>query len=317
MGKPHPIELRERVVAHVDEGHSHRGAARHFRVSPKFVNDMINLRRETVGLEPKRQGSPGHGKLRDLGGWVQARLSEKGELTLAELRDEIKAAHDLKVHRSAVGKWLHRLGLSHKKTLQAGEQERPDVAHKRRVWTVFRRPAMRNALERLVFIDETSLKTNLVKTTGWAPRGQRLVDHAPFGHWNTQTFIAGLRVDRLTAPWVIPGAMNRIAFDTYIATQLAPTLNRGDIVIADNLSAHKSDTAARHLRELGCHLIFLPPYSPDMNPIEMAFAKIKTLVRKAAARTFDDLWKAVGQVCDLFPEQQCSNFFKAAGYETN
>lgn len=191
------------------------------------------------------------------------------------------------------------------------------MAHKRRVWTVFRQPVLCNSLERLVFIDETSLKTNLVKTTGWAPRGHRLIDHAPFGHWNTQTFIAGLRVDRLSAPWILDGPMNRAAFDIYITTQLAPTLNRGDIVIADNLSAHKSETAANCLAEKGCHLIFLPPYSPDWNPIEMAFAKIKALLRKAAARTFQSLWQAVGQVCDLFPEQQCRNFFKAAGYEAN
>ena len=117
MGRPHPIELRERVVAFVDEGHGHREAARHFRVSPRFVNDMINLRRETGGLAPKRQGNPGRGKLSDVTDWVRARIEEKGDLTLDALVIELQEAHGLTVHRSAVSRLLHRLGLSHKKRL--------------------------------------------------------------------------------------------------------------------------------------------------------------------------------------------------------
>ena len=140
---------------------------------------------------------------------------------------------------------------------------------------------MANHLERLAFIDETSAKTNMAKTTGWAPRGQRLVDHAPFGHWRTQTFIGALRHDRLDAPWVIDGAMNGEMFDRYVETQLAPTLRAGDVVILDNLSSHKNPSAARTLREIGTWFLFLPPYSPDLNPIEMAFSKLKALIRKA------------------------------------
>ena len=115
MGKPHPIELRARVVAFVDEGHGHRAAARHFRVSPRFVNDMIKLRRETGSLEPKHQGNPGRGKLNDVADWVRARVTEKGDLTLDALVIELHAVHGLSAHRSAVGRLLHRLGLSHKK----------------------------------------------------------------------------------------------------------------------------------------------------------------------------------------------------------
>lgn len=176
---------------------------------------------------------------------------------------------------------------------------------------------MGRALERLVFIDETSLNTKMVKTTGWAPVGERLVDHAPFGHWHTQTFIAGLRHDRLTAPWVIKGAINRTIFETYVETQLVPTLKPGDVVILDNLSSHKSVHAAELLRAVGAWFLFLPPYSPDLNPIEMAFAKLKALIRKAAARSYDQLWKAAGTACDLFSDDECLNYFKAAGYETN
>jgi transposase len=173
---------------------------------------------------------------------------------------------------------------------------------------------MANMLERLVFIDETSLKTNLVKTTGWAPVGKRLIDHAPFGHWHTQTFIAGLAENGLIAPWVLDGAMNRDSFDTYVSRVLAPALRPGQIVIADNLSSHKSARAIALLRAKGCDLIFLPPYSPDLNPIEMAFSKLKTLIRKAAARTYQALWRQVGAVCDLFQPQECRNYFNAAGY---
>ena len=203
-----------------------------------------------------------------------------------------------------------------KKTLPASEQLRPDVAARRRDWVEFRQPDMANMLEMLVFIDETSLKTNLVKTTGWAPVGARLVDHTPFGHWHTQTFIAGLSSDGLVAPWVLDGAMNRISFEAYVEHELAPALKPGQIVIADNLSSHKSARVQEILKAQGNALIFLPPTSPDLNPIEMAFSKLKTLIRKGAARTYQALWNLVGTVCDLFPQHECQNYFHAAGYET-
>jgi transposase len=201
--------------------------------------------------------------------------------------------------------------------LRAVEQKRPDVALARQVCIGYRQSFMRNMLTRIGFIDETPLKTNMAKTTGWVPCGERLVDHAPFGHWQTQTFIAALRHDRLDAPWVIGGPINREFFDLYVETQLAPTLQKGDVVILDNLATHRSPKAAAILKDIGAWFLFLPPYSPDLNPIEMAFAKLKALIRKAAARTYDQLWKAVGHVCDLFKEEECYNFFKAAGYETD
>lgn len=120
-----------------------------------------------------------------------------------------------------------------------------------------------------------------------------------------------------TPPWVIDGAMNAEMFALYIETQLAPTLRPGDVVILDNLSSHKNPGAAAALRSVGAWFLFLPPYSPDLNPIEMAFSKLKSLIRKAAARTYDQLWAVVGQVCDLFDPDECRNYFKAAGYETN
>jgi len=238
-------------------------------------------------------------------------------LTLDEIRDELATDPGIKVHRASVGTWLHRLGLSHKKTLLAGEIRRPEVAKARHIWRAHRQPFMRNMLEWLAFIDMTSLKTNLIKTTGRAPVGERLIRHAPFGHCNTQTFIAALRHGRLDAPCVIDGPINRELFDLSVQTRLIPTLRRGDVVILDNLSNHKSLKAAALLQDIGAWFLCLPPCCPDVNPIEMAFAKLKTLIRKAAARTCDTLWQTVGHVCDLFTEQECNNYFEAAEYETN
>ncbi len=151
---------------------------------------------------------------------------------------------------------------------------------------------------------------------GRSLRGERLAADAPFGKWNSQTFIAGLRCNEMVAPWVIKGAMNGETFDTYVRTQLAPTLKPGDVVVWDNLNVHKSPRAAQAIKERGAWILFLPRYSPDLNPIEMAFSKLKSLLRKAKARTYEDLWKALGQVCDLFTPQECWNYFKATGCVT-
>lgn len=173
---------------------------------------------------------------------------------------------------------------------------------------------MRAEPARLIFVDETSVKTNMCRLRGRAPRGERLKGQAPFGKWETQTFIAGLRCDRLIAPFLVEGAIDGEAFDVYIETQLAPLVNKGDVVILDNLNVHKSPRAAAALAAKGAWFLFLPKYSPDLNPIEMAFAKLKAHLRKAAARSIDALWRAVGDICSLFTSQECWNFFKAHGY---
>ena len=157
----------------------------------------------------------------------------------------------------------------------------------------------------------------MTRLRGRSRRGERLRAAAPFGRWGTQTFIAGLRCDGLTAPWVVDGAMDRTAFNAYVETQLAPTLQRGDVVIADNLSIHKSACAAKALKARGAWFLFLPQYSPDLNPIENAFAKLKAHLRGAATRTFEALWAALGDICALFSPDECWNFFKAAGYASN
>lgn len=173
---------------------------------------------------------------------------------------------------------------------------------------------MREQAYRLVFIDETATTTKMTRLRGRALHGQRLRARAPFGHWKTQTFIAGLRNDGLIAPWIIDRPMTREIFEIYVETQLAPTLAPGDVVILDNLSSHKSDKAAALLKARGAWCLFLPPYSPDLNPIEMAFSKLKAHLRRIGARTIDELWRAVGSICDLYDPQECRNYFIAAGY---
>ena len=173
---------------------------------------------------------------------------------------------------------------------------------------------MRDQPHRLVFLDETSTTTKMTRLRGRAPCGERLLADAPFGHWGSQTFVAGLRCDELIAPWVIDGAINRAIFETYIETQLAPCLTPGDVVILDNLSAHKSPASQALLKAQGNWLLFLPPYSPDLNPIEMAFSKLKAHLRRLKARTLKELWRAVGDICGLFDPTECWNYFKAAGY---
>ena len=199
-----------------------------------------------------------------------------------------------------------------KKTLLASEKERADVKAERDEWHKHHLPTIRAQPTRLVFIDETSVKTNMTPLRGRSIKGKRLLADAPFGKWHTQTFIAGLRCHELVAPWVIEGAIDGEAFDTYVTTQLAPQLKPGDVVVWDNLNVHKSPRAREAIRARGAWVVFLPRYSPDLNPIEKAFSKLKTLLRKRKARTYDDLWKAVGHICDLFTPQECWNYFKAA-----
>lgn len=149
---------------------------------------------------------------------------------------------------------------------------------------------------------------------GWGKKGERLKAKAPYGHWNTMTFLAALRYDRIDAPWLIDGPINGERFRLYVEAVLVPTLQPGDIVILDNLSSHKSKAVRSAIRKAGAHLIFLPKYSPDLNPIEQVFAKLKHLLRKAAARTIETVCAAIGELLGTFTKDECTNYFKNAGY---
>ena len=166
----------------------------------------------------------------------------------------------------------------------------------------------------LVFIDETWATTNMARRYGRAPRGQRLVASVPHGHWHTTTFLAALRQGAITAPCVIDGAINGASFLAYVEQFLAPTLAPGDVVVMDNLGSHKVAGVHEAIEARGAFLLYLPPYSPDLNPIEQAFAKLKAILRAAAARTVDALWAAIGTALAAFSSAQCANFFANAGY---
>ena len=195
--------------------------------------------------------------------------------------------------------------------MRASEQERLDVAAARAQW---RQDQPTLDPRRLVFIDETWAKTNMARTGGRCRRGQRLVGKVPHGHWKTTTFLAGLRFDGVTAPFVIEGAIDGASFSAYVTECLAPTLSPGDIVIMDNLGSHKSPRIRTAIEARGASLRYLPAYSPDLNPIELMFAKLKALLRKAAERTVGALWDRIGAVLDAFTAEECANYFKALGY---
>jgi len=193
----------------------------------------------------------------------------------------------------------------------ASERDRPDVARRRAQWA--ERQDQIDP-ERLVFIDESWIKTNMEPLRGWAPRGERLIAKVPHGHWKTSTFIAALRCDRIEAPWILDGPIDAETFKTYVEKVLTPTLKPGDLVIMDNLSSHKGKAVRRAIRAVGAKLLFLPKYSPDLNPIEQVFAKLKHLLRKVAARTVETVCAAIGELLGTFTQQECANYFKNSGY---
>jgi putative transposase len=196
--------------------------------------------------------------------------------------------------------------------VHASEQDRPDVARRRAQWT-----ARQGWIEpaRLVFIDETWTKTNMAPIRGWGPRGMRLRAKVPHGRWKTMTFLAALRHDRIDAPWLLDGPINGEKFRLYVDKLLVPTLQPGDIVVMDNLGSHKGWAVRRAIRAAGAKLFFLPKYSPDLNPIEQVFAKLKHLLRKAQARSFDAVTDAIGRLLDSFTPQECANYFANSGYQ--
>lgn len=208
------------------------------------------------------------------------------------------------------GFWTTKASAS-KKSLHASEQDRPDVARRRERW---RRHQGKLNPSRLVFLDETWAKTNMTRTHGRCARGKRLVAKVPHGHWRTLTFLAALRCDRIEAPCVIDGPINGRSFLAYVEQFLIPTLMPGDIVVMDNLGSHKGEAVRKAIRSAGAKLFFLPPYSPDLNPIEQVFAKLKALLRKADERTVEATWRRIGRLLSQFSPTECANYLINAGY---
>jgi transposase len=200
---------------------------------------------------------------------------------------------------------------SKKKTLIAAEQERDDVARKRLEW---KRDQSQIDPDRVVFIDETWAKTNMTRTYGRSQRGTRLTERVPAGRWETTTFVGALRADGFVAPLTVDGPINGPLFRAWVEQHLAPTLSIGDVVIMDNLSSHKVAGVREAIEASGAELRYLPPYSPDLNPIELAFSKLKKLLRDGAERTVDKLWDLCGRVLDQFSAEECRNYFRHCGY---
>ena len=221
---------------------------------------------------------PGHGKLAAHQAFLEEVVAQDGDITLPELSGALKTAPGGVAHAASIHCPADCFAIACRAT------------------------------------DETSVKTNMTRLRGRSSRGQRLEMNAPFGAWGTQTFIAGLTHDSLISPWVIKGAMDGEAFAAYIREVLAPNLQPGTVVICDNLATHRNKDAAQALKDIGCWFLYLPPYSPDLNPIEMAFSKLKAHLRRIGARTFDKMFDALAEVCDLFTPQECWNYFCEARY---
>jgi transposase len=243
--------------------------------------------------------------------WLLARIAEKPDLTLCGRWWPSWPSAARQRATGRCGAFSSTRGSRLKKTLYASEQDRADIARRRIRWK-----AHQGRLDprRLVFIDETWAKTNMTRRHGHCSRGTRLVAKVPQARWRTLTFLAALRHDRITAPWVIDGPINGASFRAYIEQFLVPTLSPGDVVVMDNLGSHKGQAVRRLIRSAGAKLFFLPRYSPDLNPIEQVLAKLKTLLRKADPRTIEATWRAIGELLGHFTPAECANYLVNAGY---
>ena len=198
-----------------------------------------------------------------------------------------------------------------KKTVEASQRSRDDIAEARRLWIKLQ---LKLDVRHLIFLDETWIKTNMARLVGWAPRGERLVGRVPHGHWKTTTFLAGLRHDRIVAPLVVNGAIDGEIFRAWVEQALAPTLVPGDIVVADNLSSHKVAGVREAIEACGGSIMFLPAYSPDLNPIEQFFAKLKAALRRLAPRSREALYRDVALTLSNIAAAECSNYLANAAY---
>ena len=305
-------DLRIRVIGAVEAGMSRNAAARRFGVSIASAVRWMDEYLRTGRSAPKpRGGDRRSGRIEAQAELLMRAIDETPDITLAELRERLITERGETFALSTIHDFYRR-HRTRSKTAHASEQAREDVAARREAWFDLQ-PELDPA--KLVFIDETGATTKMARLRGRSPRGERCRAAVPHGHWKTTTLVAGLRLGGLTAPMIVDGAMTGDAFTAYAETFLAPTLAPGDIVLLDNLPAHKVSGARAAIERAGASLMFLPPYSPDFNPIEQVFAKIKALLRKAAARTVDALEAAIASALDAFLPDECANYFTNSGYE--
>ncbi|HET6320875.1 MAG TPA: IS630 family transposase [Hyphomicrobium sp.] len=313
MTKPLSNDLRVRLVDCVAAGQSCRAAADRFGVAASTAVKWVRRWRDTGVVVPRRQGGDRRSdRIENHAAEILGLIASKIDITLAEIAEHLSVRTVRTLHRARSGASLIATGRRSKKTAHASEQERSDVVSERLAWSAAQ-PNLDAA--RLVFIDETGTSTKMARLYGRSQRGSRCVAAIPHGHWKTTTFVGGLRLAGMTAPMTLDGPMDGQAFLAYVEQVLVPTLRPGDVVVLDNLPAHKPAAVRAAVEAAGAELRYLPPYSPDLNPIEMAFSKLKALLKKAAARTVPDLWNAIAEALPRLTPDDCRNYFADAGYE--
>jgi len=306
MVRPYSMDLRQRVAQAVDhhEG-SLRQLARRFCVSPSFITRLLGLRRQTGSLAPRphRRGPPPL--------LPQDRLQRLRQLVHDQpdaLLDEL--AQQLGCARTTVWRALRALKITRKKKVcYADERNRPDVQRKRRA---FQKELATLAPQRLVFVDETGATTAMARRYGRAPQGERVHGSVP-GHWHSLTLISGMRLGGVVAPVTFPGATDTEAFQTYAEVVLAPQLRPGDVVIWDNLKPHKNRQVVAAVKRVGARVLAAPPWSPDLSPIEKMFSKVKGALRTLAARTTENLVRAMGAALDRVCPKDILGWFRSCG----
>ncbi len=304
MPKAYSQDLRERVIKAVEAGQTRHAAAARFKVSVSSAIRWVQ-RWQVSGETAAKPRGGSTSPLEDHEAVLLSVAAEQPDLTLDEFCSRSRPAGCRYVGFSA------GTGSALKKIVHASEQERADVAERRERW---RQDQLSLDPTRLVFIDETGTSTNMARIRGRARRGTRLIGRVPHGHWKITTFVAGLRCGEITAPFVIDRPMNGAIFLAYVRECLVPTLTKDDIVVMDNLSSHKVAGVREAIEAAGATVRYLPPYSPDLNPIELLFAKLKALLRKAAERSIEALWDRIGKLLDAFSAQECTNYFRHDGY---
>jgi transposase len=310
MPKAYSADMRERVIAEVEGGASRREAAEELEVSASTAIVWVKCFRETGRCAAKPRGgsiSP----LEKHADFLLGLIEKQSDLTLDEVV-LVMRKQKIPGSRTAVWRFFERHKIAFKKSLRAAEQERADVAQARRRW--MKEQGMFDPAH-LVFVDETAANTKMVRLSGRCRRGERLIGRVPQGHWKTITFVAALRRNGMRAPCTVDGSMNGAKFLAYVKQCLAPNLKRKDKVVIDNLPAHKAAGIREAIEARGATLRYLPQYSPDLNPIEMPFSKLKAHLRKAAERTIPRLRRRIGAFARTLSAREARNYFRHAGYE--
>ncbi len=306
--RPFSDDLRLRIHEARQAGESTAEVAERFGVSTAFVRRLQQRFRLTGCLAPRPHGGGLAPKLARREGELRRAAAERPDATPEEHRERLR----LPASRVTVWRAMRRLGLTRKKkSTHASERDRPDVAKARRRW-----PEKLAGVDPkdLVFLDETGANTAMQRTHGYAPKGRRVVASAPLGGWQAVTFIGALTACGLVAPWALEGAMNGDWFLAYVEQILVPALRPGMVVVMDNLPSHKVKGVETAIQAAGCRVEYLPPYSPDLNPIEKAFSKLKRALRDWAARTVEGVYEGLREIITRFGPAECLNYFRHCGY---